>query len=79
VTNLIALGDSEFEMTAAQLLRERFEHAILKAVKFLANPSPVELLAQMQAVSRNLEKIAGRTDDVRIDLQRRRGFTAGLL
>lgn len=36
VTNLIALGDSEFEMTAARKMREQFDHALLKTVKFQA-------------------------------------------
>jgi len=72
VTNLIAFGDSELEMTAAQVLRGQFEHAVLKAVKFLPTPSPLELLAQMEAVWRNLDRIVDRTDDVRIDLAKHR-------
>jgi len=71
VTNLIALGDSEFEMTAARLMREQFEHALLKTVKFLANPTPIALLKQMEVVSQSLGKIVGTAKNMRISLSRR--------
>mmetsp|Transcript_32983 Transcript_32983/g.94734 ORF Transcript_32983/g.94734 Transcript_32983/m.94734 type:complete len:308 (-) Transcript_32983:242-1165(-) len=68
VTNLIVIGDSEHEMTAARIMRSQFEHALLKAVKFTARPTPIQLLAQLQVVSRSFGKIASETEDVRIDL-----------
>mmetsp|Transcript_73569 Transcript_73569/g.206561 ORF Transcript_73569/g.206561 Transcript_73569/m.206561 type:complete len:255 (+) Transcript_73569:98-862(+) len=71
VTNLIALGDSEFEMVAAQKMRAKFEHALLKTVKFQAKPSPWVMLKQMQLVSRNLGKIASSAKNMRILLERR--------
>lgn len=71
VTNVVALGDSEFEMNAARLMRERFEHPLLKTIKFLANPSPVVLLKQMEVVAQNLGKIVSTTKNMRIVLNRR--------
>jgi len=68
VTNLIVVGDSEFEMIAARHMREQFQHAVLKAVKFLSKPSPIQLLAQMEFVSECFGKIEAATKDLMIDL-----------
>lgn len=71
VTNLIALGDSDFEMIAANNLRENFEHAILKTVKFLPSPSPMVLRRELELVSQNFGKIATRPRSTKIDLNRK--------
>jgi len=71
VTNLIALGDSEFEMHAARSMREQFEHPLLKTVKFLPTPSPGVLLKQMEVVAQNLGKIVSTTKNMRIVLNKR--------
>ena len=45
ITNIIALGDNQFEMEAAQKLHEQFnpEISFLKTVKFKENPGTGEL------------------------------------
>jgi len=44
---------------------------LLKTIKFLANPSPVVLLKQMEVVAQNLGKIVSTTKNMRIVLNRR--------
>jgi hypothetical protein len=44
VTNLIALGDNNFEIEAAHKLGEQFQHALIKTIKFKPSPSPQELI-----------------------------------
>ena len=45
ITNIIALGDNQFEMEAAQKLHQQFNEEIsfLKTVKFKENPGTGEL------------------------------------
>jgi len=71
VTNLVSLGDSELDLVAAQVMRDKFQHAVLKAVKFLPRPTPLELLAQLKAVGRHFGSVVERAGDVRIDLRGR--------
>jgi len=71
VTNLIVLGDSEFEMAAARSMRKQFDTAVLKTVKFLPNPSPATLLKQMELVLESFGRIVSRPVDARIDLNRK--------
>mmetsp|Transcript_123389 Transcript_123389/g.356672 ORF Transcript_123389/g.356672 Transcript_123389/m.356672 type:complete len:286 (+) Transcript_123389:87-944(+) len=71
VANLIAIGDSEFEMAAARLMRQQYEHALLKTVKFIASPSPVVLLKQMEVVTEHLGKMIAATKSARAVLNRK--------
>merc|ERR1712003_267606 len=38
ITNLIALGDAEYEMEAARIMGDEFEEGLVKTVKFRPNP-----------------------------------------
>lgn len=50
ITNLIALGDNQFEIEAAYILGASFTNAFIKTVKFRQSPSPSELIKQIKLV-----------------------------
>lgn len=57
ITNLIALGDSQFEMDAVKHLGTQFPRALLKTIKFREMPSPDELVKQINLVLMKLDQI----------------------
>jgi hypothetical protein len=70
ITNLVSLGDSEYEMEATQIMASEFEQASLKLIKFTEKPSPEELLRQLELVSDEFERVVGAVSSMRIKLQR---------
>jgi len=58
VTNLISLGDSNFEVRAAHVLRREFKSSFIKTIKFRENPTPEELLKQLELVKQQFQRIA---------------------
>jgi hypothetical protein len=44
ITNLISLGDSNFEIDAVHVMVKEFSQALVKTIKFRENPSPEELV-----------------------------------
>jgi len=71
VTNLIALGDSNYELTAAKILGKCFDKAYVKTVKFKDAPHPVELINQLELVNSSFDKIYNRAKDLTIRLARK--------
>merc|ERR1719210_1986513 len=57
VTNLLSLGDSDFETEAAHVMGAQFSSAFIKTVKFHVHPTPEELLRQLESVASKFEKI----------------------
>lgn len=57
ITNLVALGDSQFEMDAVKHLGMQFPRALIKTVKFREMPNPDELVKQINLVLMKLETI----------------------
>jgi len=57
VTNLLALGDSSFEIEAARIMGREFAEARVKTVKFREAPSPRELLRQLEVVTERFDQI----------------------
>lgn len=57
VTNLIALGDSHMELDAAQHLGTKFSTSLIKTIKFWENPTPDEIIKQLNLVLVKLEQI----------------------
>lgn len=57
LTNLIVIGDSESEMTAADFMGRQFDQAFVKTVKLRENPGLDELLKQLGLVNKSLETI----------------------
>ena len=57
ITNLIVIGDSNFEMQAAKILGSYFKKAFIKTVKFRHSPSTAELIKQVVIVNKKFDKI----------------------
>ena len=57
ITNLVALGDSQFEMDAVKHLGSKFSRALIKTVKFREVPTPDELVKQINLVLMKLDQI----------------------
>jgi hypothetical protein len=70
VTNIISLGDSEYEMEATQAMGKEFQQASIKLIKFTESPCPEELLKQLELVIEEFERIVGKAQNVRVRLQR---------
>jgi len=70
-TNLISLGDSEFEIEAVHVMGKQFAQACIKTIKFQENPSPEELLKQLEQVSQQFERIARKARNLKISLERK--------
>merc|ERR1719327_1283655 len=71
ITNLISLGDSNFEMDAVHVMGKEFAQALIKTIKFRENPSPEELLKQLELVPQKFEKIALNARNLKIGLERK--------
>jgi len=69
LTNLVAIGDSAFEMDAAHAMGDRFARAVVKTVKLQPQPRPQDLLAELGLLFGRLEHIVenGRPLQIRID------------
>eukprot|EP00928_Gymnodinium_smaydae_P034826 TRINITY_DN24596_c0_g1_i1.p1 TRINITY_DN24596_c0_g1~~TRINITY_DN24596_c0_g1_i1.p1 ORF type:complete len:453 (-),score=61.01 TRINITY_DN24596_c0_g1_i1:160-1371(-) len=72
VTNLIAIGDSEFEMDAAYAVEALCPRAVVKTIKFQQNPSTADLLLQLSLTAERLSKIVTAGSGMRISTARRR-------
>jgi len=72
ITNLVSLGDSEYEMEAARLMAKEFQQSSIKLVKFTDRPNPQELLRQLQLMIEELECVVGKAGKVLVDLHRLR-------
>jgi len=71
ITNLISLGDSNFEMDAVHVMGKEFSQALIKTIKFRENPSPEELLKQLELVSQKFERIVENARNLKIGLERK--------
>lgn len=71
ITNLVALGDSQFEMDAVKNLAAQFPRALIKTVKFREIPTPDELVKQINLVSMKLDQIWTSAKNLTIRLERK--------
>jgi len=71
ITNLIALGDADYEIEAARIMGDEFEEGLVKTVKFRQLPHPEEHLKQLELVAKNLERIMGSVRNLKVVLERR--------
>merc|ERR1712176_1334348 len=69
ITNLIALGDAEYEMEAARVMGDEFSEGLVKTVKFRPNPDPEEHVQQLQLVAQNLERIIVSVRNLKVNLK----------
>jgi len=71
ITNLNSMGDAEYEMEATQIMGKEFSEALVKTIKLRANPSPEELLKQLELVTQNFERIVTNARNLKIGLERK--------
>lgn len=71
ITNLISLGDSNFEMDAVHIMGKEFAQALVKTIKFRESPSPEELLKQLELVAQKFERIVENARNLKIGLERK--------
>jgi hypothetical protein len=71
ITNLVSLGDSQFEMDATQAMGKEFDVALIKTIKFHQNPCPEALLKQLQLVAPKFERIVENARNMKIALERK--------
>jgi len=71
ITNLLSLGDSNFEMDAVHVMGKEFAQALVKTIKFRENPSPEELLKQLELVAQKFERIVENARNLKIGLERK--------
>lgn len=72
ITNLVSVGDSNFEMEAVQLLGRQFPHSFIKTVKLKERPSPEELMKELDLITPKFEIMVQRANNLKIRLERRR-------
>merc|ERR1719199_1397188 len=71
ITNLISLGDSNFEMDAVHVMGKEFAQALVKTIKFRENPTPEELVKQLELVAQKFEKTVENARNLKIGLERK--------
>jgi len=71
ITNLIALGDADFEMEAARIMGGEFDEALLKTVKFKPEPSPIEHFRQLELVAEKFVQIVRTARCMRVVLEKK--------
>jgi hypothetical protein len=67
ITNLISLGDSNFEMDAVHIMRKEFTEALVKTIKFHENPFPCHLRQQLQLLTQHFERIVETGRSLRVN------------
>jgi hypothetical protein len=70
ITNLVSIGDSNFELEAAQALGARFAEGFVKTVKLKEMPSPQELAKQHELLVPKLRSIVEKANNLKVKLER---------
>lgn len=68
LTNLMSMGDSNFERDAAWVMAEKFAQVRVKTLKFYGRPSPEQLLRQLRLVTEKWEFVVGHAEDTQMIL-----------
>lgn len=71
ITNLLSLGDSNFEMDAVHVMGQEFAQALVKTIKFRERPFPQELAKQLELVCQKFEKIVNNGRNLKVGLERK--------
>jgi len=71
ITNLISVGDAKYEMDAAMIMGKDFSECFIKTIKLRDNPSPEELLRQLDLVTQNFEQIVNNARNMKVTLERK--------
>lgn len=70
ITNIVAIGDSQIEIDAAQTLSEQFKISCLKTVKLKEQPNLIELIRQVELIYNQLDDIVVCAKNLTIRLQK---------
>jgi len=77
-TNLVVIGDADYEMKAARIMGTKFEAGLVKTVKLRENPSLEELMMELEVVDTSLERIIGSVRNLSLRLESKLGkFSLG--
>lgn len=68
ITNLVVLGDADYEMEAARIMGDQLEEGLVKTIKFRPRPFLLEHLSELEVVSRNLEKMIRSVRNLKVSL-----------
>jgi hypothetical protein len=71
ITNLNSMGDADYEMEATQIMGKEFSEALVKTIKLRENPSPDELLKQLELVTKSFERIVTNAKNLKVSLERK--------
>ncbi len=72
VTNLIVMGDQDFEIEAGLKLSQQIEKCLYKSIKLSQSPSQAELIKQLNIVSKKWEYIWNSMKNLEVELTRRK-------
>jgi len=70
VTNLISVGDSNYEMEATAIMGQDFSEARVKTIKLRDNPTADELRKELELIVQRFERIAANAQNMKITLER---------
>lgn len=59
LTNLIVIGDAEFEMAAGEELARTIGQCVFKQIKLQEGPSPEDLVKEIKVINEQFERIVG--------------------
>lgn len=68
ITNLVSFGDADFEMDAVHAMSQAFARSMVKTIRFRQNPSPEELLKQLELVAQKVDMIVLNASNLKISL-----------
>lgn len=71
ITNLISVGDSDYEMRAARVMASQFPRAVVKTVKFTPTPMVLDLLKELELLREKLDEIVEAGSDLQVQLGRK--------
>jgi len=71
ITNLVSVGDSNFEMEAAHVLGKQFSQSCIKTVKLQECPSPEELMKELEIIVPKFQTIMEKATNMKIRLERK--------
>jgi len=71
LVNIICMGDSNYEIESAIMMKNGLQNAFLKTIKLKENPHPIELFNQLEIVKNNLDMIISKPKDLTIKLTKK--------
>jgi hypothetical protein len=71
LTNLVSIGDSNFELDAANILGKQFAKSFIKTVKLKECPLPQEHTKELDLLAPKLQAIVEKACDLKVKLERK--------